>query len=108
METYTVEIRDGCTILRDSVPITALAKMGSRDDVMDPGLAQRFNASFVFGHPKDIDELRKTAPPHKDPRRCSQPFTSSNLLARNRGAWRIEQRAVRCSYAMFYRCRGWP
>lgn len=65
METYSVEKRDGSTILRGSVPINhfaALAKTGSPDDVIDIDLARRFNANFVSGHPKDIEALRKIAP----------------------------------------------
>ena len=70
MDTYSVEIRNGCTIMRGSVPIAhfaALAKTGSRDDVIDVDLARRLDASFVFGHPRDLVELGKNAPAVKLP-----------------------------------------
>ena len=68
METYTVELRDGCTILRGSVPVkhfAALAEAGSKDDVIDVVLAQRLGANFVFGHPTDIEALRRRSPSHR-------------------------------------------
>lgn len=60
MNEYSVETRDGCTLVTGAMPITqfsALAKAAGKKAVMSPHLAQLAGATFAWGTKEAVDAL---------------------------------------------------
>lgn len=58
---YTVEVHDGCRIVRGAVPVHEMGKllaMGEEGDVLDTRLAHQIGATRVFGSQEGLAALR--------------------------------------------------
>lgn len=59
---YTVEHRGDCVLITGAVPLSAftvLAKLAPEGSVLDPDVARIWGATFAFGLPDDLQELRE-------------------------------------------------
>lgn len=59
---YTVEHRGDCVLITGAVPpsaFTVLAKLAPEGSVLDPDVARIWGATFAFGLPDDLQELRE-------------------------------------------------
>lgn len=62
---YSVENKDGCTIVYGSVPMSvmgAIMKSAGKDQIMSFELQNILGASMVFGNPKNLERLKTNSP----------------------------------------------